>query len=134
MTRERFMPLLRKLDAPIVGQQIAEARKARGLTPQDIADFWGCSLPAYIAIERGDRLAGPGQIVKLASYLGCAVHELVHPAEPVGGTQMRLHAAAAYERGDIGDCELAHYLHCDIVTAHEIAAVILNGQQVEPDD
>ena len=34
-------------------------------------------------------------------------------------------AVAAYERGEIGDSDLAHYLRCDIVEAREIAAIDL---------
>ena len=30
-------------------------------------------------------------------------------------------AVAAYERGEIGDSDLAYYLRCDIVKAREIA-------------
>ena len=31
-------------------------------------------------------------------------------------------AVSAYERGDLGDSDLAHYLRCDVVTAREIVA------------
>jgi Zn-dependent peptidase ImmA (M78 family) len=41
-------------------------------------------------------------------------------------------AVAAYERGDLGDSDLAHYLRCDIVTAREIAAATLTSREVEP--
>jgi Zn-dependent peptidase ImmA (M78 family) len=41
-------------------------------------------------------------------------------------------AVAAYERGEIGDSDLAHYLRCDIVTAREITAATLSSREVEP--
>jgi hypothetical protein len=41
-------------------------------------------------------------------------------------------AVAAYERDEIGDSDLAHYLRCDIVTAREIAAATLTSREVEP--
>jgi len=41
-------------------------------------------------------------------------------------------AVAAYERGEIGDSDLAHYLRCDIVTAREIAAATLTSREMEP--
>ena len=41
-------------------------------------------------------------------------------------------AVHAYERGDLGDADLAHYLRCDIVTAREIVARTLTSREVEP--
>src|SRR3954469_21389747 len=88
------MPQPDTLDPRIVGQRIAEARKARGKTQEEIAEFLGCSRPTYIAVEKGDRLAKSEEIVKLASFLGRKVNELVRPSEPVGDLQPHLRAAA----------------------------------------
>jgi Zn-dependent peptidase ImmA (M78 family) len=40
-------------------------------------------------------------------------------------------AVQAYERGDIGDSDLAYYLRCDVVTAREIVAQTLVSREVE---
>jgi Zn-dependent peptidase ImmA (M78 family) len=40
-------------------------------------------------------------------------------------------AVAAYERGEIGDSDLAYYLRCDIVRAREIAAITLSSREVD---
>ena len=40
-------------------------------------------------------------------------------------------AVAAYERGEIGDSDLAYYLRCDIVRARKIAAVTLSSREVD---
>ena len=88
------MPQPDTLDPRILGQRIAEARKARGKTQEEVADFLGCSRPTYIAIEKGDRLAKSEEIVKLASFLGRKVNELVRPTEPVVDLQPHLRAAA----------------------------------------
>ncbi len=40
-------------------------------------------------------------------------------------------AIAAYERGEIGDSDLAYYLRCDIVRAREIAAITLSSREVD---
>jgi Zn-dependent peptidase ImmA (M78 family)/DNA-binding XRE family transcriptional regulator len=90
------MPQPDTLDPRIVGQRIAEARKARGKTQEEVADFLGCSRPTYIAIEKGDRLAKSEEIVKLASFFGRRVHELVRPTEPV--VNLRPHLRAAVEK------------------------------------
>src|SRR5271168_4207596 len=93
------MPPPDSLDPRILGQRIAEARKARGNTQEEVADFLGCSRPTYIAIEKGDRAAKSDEIVKLASFLGRRVHELVRPTEPVVELQPHLRAAAEKMKG-----------------------------------
>jgi Zn-dependent peptidase ImmA (M78 family)/DNA-binding XRE family transcriptional regulator len=93
------MPPPDTLDPRILGQRIAEARKARGKTQEEVADFLGCSRPTYIAIEKGDRLAKSEEIVKLAAFLGRKVHELVRPSEPVVDLQPHLRAAVEKMKG-----------------------------------
>src|SRR5260370_11534853 len=40
-------------------------------------------------------------------------------------------AVAAYERGEIGDSDLAYYLRCDIVRAREIPAITLSSPELD---
>src|SRR5215207_906201 len=95
------MPLSDTLDPRILGQRITEARKARGKTQEDVATFLGFSRPTYIAIEKGERLAKPDEIIKLAPYLGKKVNDLVRPTEPVVDLQPHLRAVAEkMKRGD----------------------------------
>ncbi len=93
------MPQLEMIDPRILGQRIAEARKARGKTQEDVAEFLGCSRPTYIAIEKGERLAKSDEIVRLASFLGRKVNELVRPTEPVVDLQPHLRAVAERMKG-----------------------------------
>src|SRR5438270_8098915 len=93
MHKERSMPPPDTLDPRIVGQRIAEARKARGKTQEEVADFLECSRPTYMALERGDRAAKSGEIIKLASFLGRKINELVRPTEPVVDLKPQLRAA-----------------------------------------
>ena len=72
------MPSL-ELDPRILGQRISEARKSRGKTQEEVAEFLGYSRPTYIAIEKGERTAKPDEIIKLASFFGRKVNELVRP-------------------------------------------------------
>lgn len=89
------------MDPRVLGRRIAEARKARGLTQEASAAYLGCSRPTYIAIEKGDRSAKAAEIVKLATYFGCKVHELVWPGEPVIDFQTRFRAVAeGVQEGD----------------------------------
>src|SRR5437870_3670331 len=93
------MPQLETIDPRTLGQRIAEARKARGKTQEQVADFLECSRPTYIAIEKGDRAAKSDEIIKLASFLGRKVHELVRPTEPVVDLQPHLRAAVEKMKG-----------------------------------
>ena len=83
-----------EIDPRILGQRIAEARKARGRTQEELAAYLGCSRPTYIAIEKGDRPAKADEILRLAPYLGRAVNDLVRPAEPVMDFHLHLRAVA----------------------------------------
>ena len=40
-------------------------------------------------------------------------------------------AVAAFERGEIGDTDLAYYLRCDIARAREIASVTLSSRETD---
>ena len=93
------MPQPEAIDPRILGQRIAEARKARGKTQEEVADFLACSRPTYIAIEKGERAAKSEEIIKLASFLGRKVHELVRPTEPVIDLQPHLRAAVQKMKG-----------------------------------
>lgn len=92
------MPSL-ELDPRILGHRIAEARKARGKTQAEVAGFLEISRPTYLAIEKGVRTARSDEIIKLATYLGRKVHELVRPTEPVVDLQPQLRAVALKMKG-----------------------------------
>ncbi|QGJ71801.1 Transcriptional regulator [Planctomycetales bacterium 10988] len=83
---------LESIDPRSFGKRIVEARKARGVTQKEVAEFLGCSRPTYIAIEKGERPLNPDEVRKIASFLGQRVHELVRPAEPVVDLQPHLRA------------------------------------------
>src|SRR4051812_46641427 len=88
------MPPPNTPDPRILGRRIAEARKARGMTQEEVAAFLGCSRPTYIAIEKGERLAKSDEITRLAPFFGKKVNDLVRPTEPVVDLQPHLRAVA----------------------------------------
>ena len=92
---------LEEMDPKMLGQRLAEARKARGLTQQAVAEFLGYSRPTYIAMEKGERLAKADEIIQLAGYFGRSVHDLVRPGPPVVALQPHLRATP--ERMKAGD-------------------------------
>lgn len=92
---------LEEIDPKILGQRLAEARKARGVTQEAVAEFLGYSRPTYIAMEKGERPAKADEIMRLATYFGRTVHELVRPGEPVVALQPHLRGVA--EKMKAGD-------------------------------
>jgi Zn-dependent peptidase ImmA (M78 family)/transcriptional regulator with XRE-family HTH domain len=88
------MQQLEKIAPAVLGQRLAGARKARGVTQEEAAQHLGCSRPTLIAIEKGDRPAKPAEIVTLAAFYGRTVHELVRGGELVADLQPHLRAVA----------------------------------------
>ena len=82
------------IDPRLLGRRLADARKARGKTQEEAAANLGCSRPTLIAIEKGERLAKAGEIIKLAEFYGRSVHELVRPGVPVTTLEPHLRAVA----------------------------------------
>lgn len=80
----------------IIGQRLAEARKARSITQEVAAEQIGVSRPTFIALEKGERAARPAEIIKLAALYGQPVSHFVRTAEPV--TDFRPHFRAALEK------------------------------------
>ncbi len=91
---------LETIDPRVLGQRLADARKARGVTQEDAAKHLQCSRPTLIAMEKGSRLAKAEELVKLASFYGRHVHELVRPGEPLADLQPHLRAVAHQMKAD----------------------------------
>src|SRR5262245_38197280 len=85
---------LDRIDPHLLGRRLADARKARDITQAAAAEHLGVSRPTLIAIEKGERPAKPGEVVRLADFYGRAVHELVRTTEPVADLQPHLRAVA----------------------------------------
>jgi len=83
---------LERIDPRVLGQRLAEARKARGVTQQTAAKRLGMSRPTFIAIEKGSRRATPAEVVKLADLYGRTVHEFVRSGPPAVRLEPHLRA------------------------------------------
>ena len=75
---------------------LGRRRKTRGITQETAAEHIGVSRPTFIAIEKGERVAKPAEVVKLAALYGQPVHSIVRTAEPV--TDFQPHFRAAIEK------------------------------------
>jgi len=81
------------IDPRVLGQRLAEARKARGKTQEEAAAFLGYSRPTLIAIEKGDRIPKAAEVLKLAGFYGKTLHDLVRSNTPIGSLAPHLRAA-----------------------------------------
>jgi Zn-dependent peptidase ImmA (M78 family) len=65
---------------------------------------------------------------KAEAMLGLPSHPVADEIVPERYKYLAVHA---YERGKLGDSDLAHYLRCDIATARETVARTLTSREVE---
>jgi Zn-dependent peptidase ImmA (M78 family)/DNA-binding XRE family transcriptional regulator len=81
--------------AMAVAQRLRSARESSGLTQAQAAAELGVSRPLLIAIEKGTREPGPGELFTLARIYGKTVSELLRPTPPPVAIGTRFRAALA---------------------------------------
>ncbi len=69
--------VLDTIDPAALGAQLMEARKARGLTQQAVADALNVARTTIVAMEKGDRRPRASELVQLAALYGRTVGDLV---------------------------------------------------------
>ena len=87
----------------IIGQRLADARRARAITQEVAAEHIGVSRPTFIALEKGERAAKPGEVIRLAALYGQSVSHFVRTMEPL--TDFQPHFRAAMEKVKPADVE-----------------------------
>ena len=94
--------VLNTIDASLIGQRLADARRARGLTQEQVAAEVGVARTTVVAMEKGERRPRAGELVKLAGLFGRPVADFVQvyakSAPPDFIVQFR--AAASVKRSD----------------------------------
>ncbi|GAA3848854.1 MULTISPECIES: helix-turn-helix domain-containing protein [Streptomyces] len=63
--------------AEMTGRRLAELRRARGLTQQDVADRMGVTKGRVSQIERG-HLSGQDVLARFATALGGRLHQAIY--------------------------------------------------------
>ena len=66
-----------ELLAEVVGHRLAEIRKARGLTQQQVADRMGVTKGRVSQIEQG-KVSGQDVLARFALALGGRLHQAIH--------------------------------------------------------
>src|SRR5712692_4747609 len=69
--------VLEHMDPKVLGGRLQEARRARGLTQQAVAEYLGVARTTLVAIEKGERRLLPDELIKLAAFYGPSVSGFV---------------------------------------------------------
>lgn len=83
MPNERILMTDRNLQtasSDVMVDRLRAARRARGLTQQDIAERLGIARTTLVAIEKGERPVRPQEIIEFARLYGRPLNELLRPA------------------------------------------------------
>jgi Zn-dependent peptidase ImmA (M78 family)/transcriptional regulator with XRE-family HTH domain len=95
------MHVLNTIDPTVIGQRLADARRARRLTQQQAADELGVARTTITAMEKGDRRPRASELVKLAQLYGRPVGEFVR-AETVSRPNFVVQFRAVRGAGEAG--------------------------------
>ena len=69
--------ILEQLDPKVLGARLQEARKARGLTQQKVADELEMARTTIVAIEKGERRVTSQELVRFADLYGRPISDFV---------------------------------------------------------
>jgi Zn-dependent peptidase ImmA (M78 family)/DNA-binding XRE family transcriptional regulator len=83
------------IDPKVLGRRLQDARKARGLTQQDVANDLGIARTTVTAIEQGERRVRPEELIRLSRLYGRGVNELVRDREVTEEFAIQFRAAIA---------------------------------------
>ena len=85
--------ILDAINPTIVGQRLQEARRARGLTQQEVADSLALARTTITALEKGDRRIRPNELINLAQLYGRPVSSFVGNKEPAADFSVQFRTA-----------------------------------------
>jgi Zn-dependent peptidase ImmA (M78 family)/DNA-binding XRE family transcriptional regulator len=78
------------VDPRALGARLKEAREARGMTQQQVADRLTVARTTLVAIEKGDRRLKPDELIALAKHYGRQVSDLLQRGAPAEGFAVQL--------------------------------------------
>ena len=81
------------IDPRALGRRLQEARKARGVTQQEVAESLAVARTTVTALEKGERRARPDELIHLARLYGRAVGDFVGSREPVADFTVQFRTA-----------------------------------------
>lgn len=96
------------IDPRLLGRRIQEARKARGLTQQEVADALSLARTTVTALEKGERRVRPDEIISMAGLFGRSVSDLVGSREQISDFAVQFRTAIGAVGSRQGQKEMAH--------------------------
>lgn len=72
--------MIESIDASAIGERLTVARKARGLTQQQVADALALARTTIVAMEKGERRPKMRELLQFASLYGRQVGDLLRPS------------------------------------------------------
>ena len=85
--------LVESLPPPELGRRLQEARKARGLTQQEVANSLTIARTTVTALEKGERRTQPSELIQMARLYGRPVGDFVGGREPFSDFTVQFRAA-----------------------------------------
>lgn len=82
------------INPKILGARLQAERKARGLTQLELANLLGLARTTLVAVEKGDRMLSPEEIIRLGAEWKLSVSDLVRERPVVEPLVPQLRAAA----------------------------------------
>ena len=71
------MTELNKYEKKLIGQNIKQLRKKKGLLQEDLANLVGLKVGTISKYEQGDRTPGINQMIAIAEALDCSVNDFL---------------------------------------------------------
>ena len=125
----------RALPRPVVAERLREARRARGLSREQVAAELGVSRPTLVNVEQGRRAPRPEELVTLARLYGRRVHEFTRAGRPVLSVTARFRSADGAVDGDTAAAvDDLQRLADDVAALEESVGASTSRRYPEPHD
>ncbi|MBI2919096.1 MAG: ImmA/IrrE family metallo-endopeptidase [Chloroflexi bacterium] len=98
--------ILESIDPRVLGRRLQEARKARGLTQQQVAESLAVARTTVTALEKGERRIRPAELVRMAKLYARPVGDLVGPRQPMADFAVQFRATLASAGSGLAQSEL----------------------------
>ena len=85
--------VLDEVGAAVLGRRLQDARQARGLTQQQVAEELGAARTTVTALEKGERRIRPEELVRLAELYGRRIGDLLNERKPTEAFRMQFRRA-----------------------------------------
>ena len=87
--------VMETIDPRVLGQRLQEARKARNLTQQDVAESLSVARTTITALEKGERRPRPDELIQMARLYGRPVSDFVGSKEPIADFAVQFRTAVS---------------------------------------